>query len=71
MCRFLTTTIQEFQVGGAVLVDKQCTVRERQSAFHYPTSTTVHGNFLIYNYFPKNSPTYYSDLSGDVPQSPK
>ncbi|KRZ02066.1 hypothetical protein T4B_2218 [Trichinella pseudospiralis] len=43
VCRFFTTTLQEFQVASAVLADKQCTVRERQSAFHYPTSTTMHG----------------------------
>ncbi|KRY81144.1 hypothetical protein T4D_15394 [Trichinella pseudospiralis] len=33
MCRFLTTTLQEFQVAGAVLPEEQCTVLVLQSAF--------------------------------------
>ncbi|KRY63544.1 hypothetical protein T4A_5506 [Trichinella pseudospiralis] len=81
MCRFLKTTPQEFQVAGAVHPEEQCTDRVLQSAFHYPALTTMHGNFLIYNYFPKNSTTYYSFLllfpqqfrafSGQVPHSLK
>ncbi|KRY81163.1 hypothetical protein T4D_17134 [Trichinella pseudospiralis] len=52
MCRFFTITVQGLRAAVAVLPEEQCTVREPQSAFHYPISITMHVSFLQFSTLP-------------------
>ncbi|KRZ00981.1 hypothetical protein T4B_5996, partial [Trichinella pseudospiralis] len=62
MCRFFTITVQGLRAAVAVLPEEQCTVREPQSAFHYPISITMHETQLLITpicHFPHNLPLSY------------